>query len=120
MGEILTMANAYLQSGYQVVITGDFNNKTLSFTGNDYLNLYKPFLDAGYHLANSIPDLGFTKTWTSGTTATTTADLTYALDNIIVSSGLSINNIKFDTTKFDYLDGNSIDHIPIIIEVSLS
>lgn len=117
-GELLDMADAFIASGYPVVMTGDFNsNSALSTSGADYQEMYKLCVDKGYHLANCTEDSGFTKTHSSLTTASSLEDLQKALDNIIVSPDVVIETVKFDTTKFAYLNGNPIDHIPVIAEL---
>lgn len=110
MTEIFNMAELETY----VIITGDFNSKCLAVTDGDYINQYKMFVDAGYNLANCSPTVGFTKTWTDATSADSVADLTDPCDSIIVSSNITIKRIVFDTTKFDFLNGSAIDHIPII------
>lgn len=114
--ELLAMAE---EEDY-VVITGDFNSYGLNAESSDYIGIFKPFVDAGYNLANSTTEKGFTKTWTTSTTATSTADMTYPCDNIITSSNIDINSVVFDDTKFSYLNGQSIDHIPLVAEVTIS
>lgn len=110
MNEIFELAE---QCDY-CIITGDFNSHTVNATSDDYLNMYKQFVDAGYNLANNSPSSGFTNTCTEATTASALSDLTDALDTIIVSSNITINRVTFDTTKFSYLNGQSIDHIPVV------
>lgn len=119
-GELLDMADAFIASGYSVVMTGDFNsNSALSTSDADYQEMYKLCVDKGYHLANCTEESGFTKTHSSLTTASSLEDLQKALDNIIVSPDVVIETVKFDTTKFAYLDGNPIDHIAVIAEILL-
>lgn len=113
MAEVFSMA----QQEQYVIITGDFNSWALSIEDSDYIGLFKPFVDARYNLANSTAVRGFTKTWGDSTTATSTSELTYPTDNIITSRNIKINAVMFDTTKFRYLDGNPIDHIPIIADL---
>lgn len=118
MGEVFALSQAYRAQGYPVIITGDFNSWADDAADDEYIYMYKQFVDAGYVLANNTPTLGFTKTWTDSKTATSLAQMTYATDNIIVSPEFSIDTIKFDTTKFSWLDGNPIDHIPIIVSLA--
>lgn len=115
MAEVFDMA----QLEDYVIITGDFNSWALSINDDDYIGLFKPFVDARYNLANSTALRGFTKTWGDSTTAASTSDLTYPTDNIITSRNILIDSVTFDTTKFSYLDGNPIDHIPVIAELSI-
>lgn len=102
------------------IITGDFNNWATSIADADYIGLYKPFVDAGYNLANCTAERGFTKTWTDSSIATSPSEMTYPTDNIITSSNISIDSVTFDTTKFSYLNGNSIDHIPIVAQLTVN
>lgn len=95
------------------IITGDLNSYCLSTADADYTDMYKPFVDAGYNLANCVGNV-FTKTWTDSKTATSLSQMTYPHDNIITSANIDIYSIKFDTTKFSYLNGQSIDHIPVV------
>lgn len=116
MGEIFNMAE---QCDY-CIITGDFNSQTVTETSDDYLNMYKQFVDAGYNLANNSPEAGFQNTYTSSATASSLSDLTDAPDTIIVSSNIEIDSVTFDTTKFSYLNGSEIDHIPVIARLVIN
>lgn len=102
------------------ILTGDFNSYALSASDDDYINMFKPFVDAGYKLANCSSTAGFTKTFSGRATATTLDDLVTAPDTIIVSGNIDVLNVTFDTTKLSYLDGNSIDHIPVIATLQIS
>ena len=114
MGEIFTIASGYVSQDYPVILTGDFNSNATSVEDGDYINMYKQFVDAGYHMVNSSQESGFTKTFSSLTTATSLADLTKTHDNIIVSPDITIESVLFDTTKFSYLNGDPIDHIAVV------
>ncbi len=102
------------------IITGDFNFFGMSVEDNDYINMYKQFVDAGYNLANCTEDRGFTKTYSNSTTATSLDDFTSAPDNIIVSGNININSVIYDLTKLNYLNGSVIDHIPIIATLQIA
>lgn len=97
------------------ILTGDFNSFALSTADNDYINMFKPFVDAGYKLANS----NFTKTYCRANSATSLNDFDTAPDNIIVSGNINIDSVVFDTTKLNYLNGSKIDHIPVIATLSI-
>lgn len=96
------------------ILTGDFNMFDLSFDSDDYIGIGKQFADAGYHLANWNEDVGFVKTGTVLTYATSLDQFLYASDNIIVSPNITIDRVVFDTTKLSYLNGDAIDHIPVV------
>lgn len=116
MGEIFTMAE---QEEY-CIITGDFNAYCTSVSDSDYTNMYKPFVDAGYNLANCTAEQGFMKTWTDSTTATSTAQMTYPTDNIITTGNIDILSVVYDPTKFSYLNGSAVDHIPVIAYLKIN
>ena len=116
MQEIFAMA----QQCESCIITGDFNSTAESVESEAYIQIYKPFVDAGYNLANNSPSSGFHNTFTSSSTATSLADLTAAIDTIIVSSDMNIVSVVFDDTKFDYLNGSAIDHIPVVATLQMN
>ena len=97
-----------------VIITGDFNMYGIGFDNAEYIGIGKQFADAGYNLSNWNNKVGFVKTWTSSATATSLDNFSQSCDNIITSPNIRIKRVVFDTTKFDYLNGRSIDHIPVI------
>lgn len=102
-----------------VIITGDFNSGAMTAQSDDYINMYKQFVDAGYNLANNSPEVGFQNTYANSATASSLAELQTAPDSIIVSGNIEITNVVFDTTKFSYLNGSVVDHIPVIAELLL-
>lgn len=104
------------------IITGDFNSTEapLGTTSADYINEYKPFVDAGYKLANNSPTSGFTNTHSSATSVPSLADLTSSLDSIIVSSNIDIVNVVFDPTKLSYQNNTKFDHIPVIATLRIN
>lgn len=108
-----------MQTKEYVIATGDFNIGAYeSLTDAPYVNMIKQFVDAGYNLANNRPT-GHTNTFTNATTASSLSELTKPHDDIIVSGNIDIVDVIFDTTKFSYLNGNAIDHIPIIANVTI-
>ena len=116
--QMLELFNMAEQEEY-VIITGDFNSHGMDIESDDYIGLYKQYVDSGYHLINSTLLTGFTKTWTSSTTATSTTQMTYPHDNIITSSNINIISAYFDDTKFSYLNGEAIDHIPLVAKLQI-
>jgi endonuclease/exonuclease/phosphatase family metal-dependent hydrolase len=110
--------NAVEQEEYAIV-TGDFNMYDAAFDGYDYISIGKPFADAGYRLANWNDKVGFVKTYTGATSASSLSEFTLSCDNIIVTPNIQIISVTFDTTKLDWLDGNKIDHIPVIAELKI-
>lgn len=104
------------------IITGDFNSTTAPLTAEtaDYINEYKPFVDAGYHLANNSPTAGFTNTHSGATSVASLAALTSALDSIIVSGNIDIDSVVFDPTKLSYQNGQKFDHIPVVATLTIN
>lgn len=101
------------------IITGDFNTVCKSVNDTEYTTIMKQFIDAGYHSANCSQQHGFINTWTSGSTV---AGTWYPCDHIITSANITIDSVTADTTKIDVAaqTGQSIDHIPLIAEVTIS
>lgn len=117
--QIAELFNIAQQERY-VIITGDMNGVPFSTEDDDYIYMFKQFVDAGYNLANCSPTAGFTKTWTSARYPASLADLTNPYDNIITSGNITIRSVTFDTTKFDYETGNAFDHVPVVAEVTIT
>lgn len=107
---------AAVEAETYAIVTGDFNMYGLSLTSDDYIGIGKQFADAGYNLANWTPDT-FVKTWTDLASASSLDQFSYACDNIITTPNIEIANVIFDTTKFDYLNGQPIDHIPVVADL---
>ena len=101
------------------IITGDFNTVCKSVNDTEYTTIMKQFIDAGYHSANCSQQHGFIDTWTSGSTLSGTW---YPCDHIITSANIAIDSVTADTTKIEVASetGQSIDHIPLIAEVTIS
>lgn len=102
-----------------VIITGDFNMYGNGLNSADYIGVGKPFADAGYRMANWAGTDGFVKTWTDLTSATSLDQFTYACDNIIVSRNITFDSVTFDTTRLSYLNGQPIDHTPVIARLAI-
>lgn len=116
MAELFALA----ESKEYVIILGDFNAFCEEIGDTEYNNMFKPFVDAGYNLANCTPNKGITNTFTGATSATSLADFTSPPDNIITSSNIQIRNVIYDLTKLSYLNGSSIDHIPVIAGLNIT
>lgn len=101
------------------IATGDFNFAGTSFTDEEYINLAKPFVDAGYNMANWTSETGLVNTWFSGATVDGSSEK-YPCDNIIVSPNITINHIYYDQRKIEAGTGQDLDHIPVIVNVSVN
>ena len=97
------------------IIGGDFNLEDFSSTsGQDYTRVIKPFVDAGYNIANG-GRFGFIPTFTSNSTMTDTENL----DEVITSSNIEIINAYTDNTKANDSIVEKIDHLPLIAELEI-
>ena len=98
-----------------VIICGDFNADCSAVTDQNYIDYYKPFVDAGYNLANC-GEWGFMPTWY--TTAVATPKL---LDNIITSGNIKIDYACVDKLKLtNPLDPTKADHMPLIAYIEFA
>ena len=98
------------------VICGDFNSLCYGINDNDYITVIKPFLDAGYNSANCAK-FGFIPTfYMVGNEGNGSS-----LDQIIVSSNITIRKVWTDKTKYGNSDvGGSIDHLPLCAELVIN
>ena len=111
MSELFTMA----QNCEYAILTGDFNSYPMTVDSEEYTGMYKPFVDAGYKVLNCSPAYGFQNTYTSASNPNSLADLTHPHDSIIVSSNITVTDVVFDTTKFNYkMPSKQFDHIPMV------
>lgn len=103
-----------------VIVTGDFNTSNYTSPSDaEYANMFAQFANAGFVMANHQPT-SYTKTWTNSTNATSLDEFITPTDDIIVSSNIGIVDVVFDTTKLNYLNGQPIDHIPIIARLTIN
>lgn len=98
------------------IITGDLNTDISSTSGTQYAACIKPFIDAGYKLANCQSE--FIGTYTSGKN---TQGTWYSDDNIICSADFTISNVRRDTIKIAEagVQDKVIDHVALICELTL-
>ena len=98
------------------IIVGDLNTDLSSTSGTQYVTCIKPFIDAGYKLANC--QSSFIGTYTSGKTDQGTW---YSDDNIICSADFTMSNVRRDTLKITAagVQDKVIDHVALICELTL-
>lgn len=110
---------AALQGHEYFILTGDFNTVCKSVNDAEYITIMKQFVDAGYNCANCTSQHGFLNTWTSGSTESGTW---YPCDHIITSANISIDSVTVDERKIAVAaeTGQSIDHLPIIAELTIN
>lgn len=99
------------------ILLGDFNTTCMGVYEDDYVNQLKPFVDAGFHLANC-SEFGFDITWY----ATSSKDgEKYPTDNIITSANITINDAVVDYQKADNNpNGQILDHMPLIAYLTVN
>ena len=103
----------YVETLDNVILCGDFN---INIENAEYFaDDYQQFVNAGYHLANG-GALGTFDTY-CGSTDWTTA---IPIDQIITSSNIAIDAVMADMTKTTDAIVDTIDHIPLIAEVTIS
>lgn len=105
-------------SGFEYwILTGDFNIPFPDAESEGYTTLVKPFLDAGYHVANG-SSFGFIPTFS---TKIPGDDSDWrCLDNIMCSANIEIIDVYVNTDKLTEHQGYSIDHLPLIAEMVIN
>ena len=101
------------------ILTGDLNTTVQSASENEFVQIVKPFIDAGYNVANGGAPWGLLMTCYNGTTVEGSSQITPP-DNIITSADIEIVNVYLDTTKLTVGTGNVIDHIPLIADLRIN
>lgn len=107
-----------VQNEEYLIAIGDFNHYSNDTSSANWINMYKPLIDAGYHLANCKNDDDFNWTF-ANTSVNNVLQAPNAPDNIITSSNIDIVTTHYDMTKYDYVTTQNIDHIPMICELSV-
>lgn len=99
------------------ILVGDLNTDINSASGAQYTNCIKPFIDAGYNLANCKDS--FIGTWTNGKTE---QGNWFCTDNIITSADLIMTNVRRDTIKIAEaaIQDKTIDHVALICELDIT
>ena len=111
-----TLCN-HLKTLNSFILFGDFNTVCKSVEDTEYTTIMKQFVDAGFNVANCSAQFGFKDTWTGGSTASGTW---YPCDHIITSADISMANVRVNTIKLTDGLSDTIDHIPLIAEVTIS
>ena len=99
------------------ILIGDFNTNVKSPDDAAYADFVKPFVDAGFNLANCSERFGYMNTWTSGTTADHSSWC--PSDNIITSPNIRIDRAFVDRAKIEADTGKVIDHLPLITYLTI-
>lgn len=99
------------------ILTGDFNITFPDAESEGYTTLVKPFLDAGYHVANG-STFGFIPTFS---TKKPGDDSDWrVLDNIMCSANIDITDVYIDRDKITDHADYAIDHLPLIAEMRIN
>lgn len=102
------------------ILTADLNANCDTFTDAQYVNVIKPFVDAGFNLSNCNKRFGINNTWTDSTGGDETVDNWAPCDNIITSSNIQIANAVVDRSKIELDTGLVIDHLPLIAYLKIA
>ena len=109
----------YIATEPYFVLMGDFNVDCPNGVDEDhYIDFIKPFVDAGYNVCNNaIRNGAFIHIPTyyrrNGTSE--------ALDQIITSSNITVENVFIDRTKLDdQITEDKIDHVPFIADLVIN
>lgn len=97
------------------ICTGDFNcGMCHDDTDPEHTAVMKPFLDLGYHSANSSHQHGFLATWLDGSSISNTKEY-WCIDQVITTSNIDINMVTVDKQKNDAnANAYPLDHFPIV------
>lgn len=113
----ITQLLQFLSTQTRFILCGDFNTAIDSTTANvnsaDYIANVEPFIDAGYRSAN-FASFGFHVTYVGA------ENNELYLDDIYTSQNITIDAVSVDTTKRTDLLTDTIDHMPLIAELSIS
>ena len=99
------------------ILTGDFNINFPDAQSTGYTMLVKPFLDAGYHVANG-STFGFIPTFSTKNPGDD-SDWRY-LDNIMCSANIDITDVYVNLAKMTAITTQGIDHLPLIAEMVIN
>ena len=107
-----------VQTKETFIIVGDLNTDCDNTSDTQYINVIKPFVDAGYKLANCSDNDHFIGTWSSGKSA---AGPWKPEDHIITSADFTMSNVRRDTIKIAAAEtqNKTIDHVALICELTL-
>lgn len=112
------------------ILIGDVNTTCESTEDESYIQMVKPFVDAGCGVANCTDERGFNYTFTDGTIGShgvaksdgTSAEW-YAHDNIITSGNIEITTVVIDDKKLNYVTTGwahvPVDHLPIVAHLTV-
>lgn len=109
----------YLSDKEYFIVFGDFNASITTSenrTSAEYIGVCKPFIDAGYNMANW--KSSFLATYYNGSSASASSSI-LCTDNIITSANIGVYNPHVDTRKLTDGLGDVIDHIPLIATLTI-
>ena len=108
---------AYLKTLDRFIACGDYNTvEALNDTGEDYVSIIQPMLDARFHVANC-STFGFLETYVGDVnkeSAIENGKQILCLDNIITSKNIGILSVEVDETKLTDNINALVDHLPIM------
>lgn len=105
----------YLQTLNRFIVAGDFNTVMNGSSDEEFITVYTRYINAGYHLANG-GTFGFFNTHADRYNNPADGG---CLDNIITSADIQITAVSTDQTKYTDSITDYIDHIPLIVDLSI-
>ena len=112
--EMATIMSA-VQGKTRFIIGGDFNTiYGRDTSGQDYINVILPLINAGYHVANC-GEFGFLITCSDYPED----DWTGVIDNIVTSANIEILDVYVDETKLHDGLNERVDHMPLVATLEL-
>lgn len=106
-----------------VILFGDINTTCYSTEDQDYIDVMKRWVDAGYHCSNCSNEFGFYNTWFAGHNFETVDYESRGAPNdcIITSPNIRINEVYLDRHKIPVCEalGLRLDHAPMVASVTV-
>lgn len=113
--EILSVA----QGETYCIVMGDWNTVIHSLTDTDYINMVKPYIDAGFTDANC-GEFGIIPTYFRTNSTEPSDGYTPATDHILVTPNITITNAYTEQTKVTDSLTDKIDHLPLVAELVIN
>lgn len=107
-----------MQNEQYCIAVGDFNMGAATYEDYEYIYMAKPYVDAGFNMANW--KTGLIDTWFDGSTVEGSTSK-HPTDNIIASPNIDIDLVVVDESKLAVCatTGQEIDHLPIVAHLTV-
>ena len=107
-----------MQNEQYCIAVGDFNMGGATYEDYEYIYMAKPYVDAGFNMANW--KTGLIDTWFDGTTVEGSTSK-HPTDNIITTPNIDFDWVVVDESKLAVCEatGQEIDHLPIVAHLTV-